>query len=116
MSEEKLSEATVAYDRQLGLAVYHLLVAGKSYGDIAEIDGMPGIDTMLEWFDHEPDFQHLVSLACADKAQALANEVKAIADSVDPANPAAVAKARLQCDVRMWLAGRHWPSKYGSCL
>lgn len=116
MSEKKPRKSTVAYSRQLGMAVYDALVAGQSYGDIAKIDGMPGIDTILEWFDHEPDFQHLVSLACADKAQALANEVKAIADSVDHANPAALAKARLQCDVRMWLAGRHWPSKYGSCL
>lgn len=116
MSKKKSGKPTVAYTRQLGLAVYHALAGGQSYGDISKTEGMPDIDTMLAWLDNEPEFDRLISLANVDKALSLAKEVKAIADNVDPASAAAVDKARLQCDVRMWLAGQHWPAKYGSCL
>lgn len=113
MSEKKLSKTTVAYTRQLGLTVYHALADGKTYAEIEGMAGMPDIDTMLEWFDNESDFRHLVSLSSADRATCLAREVKAIADGADTSNAAAVDKARLQCEVRMWLAGELWPSKYG---
>ncbi|WP_234262574.1 terminase small subunit-like protein [Klebsiella aerogenes] len=109
------NQLPVAYNRQLGLNVYYALADGKSYGDIAKMEGMPDIETMLVWLDNEAEFSHLVSLASADKAMSLANEIKDIADNADQSNPAAVEKARLQCDVRMWLAGQLWPSKYGSC-
>lgn len=109
-----MGKTTITYTRQLGLAVFHALAAGKSYGDIVETPGMPDFDTLQDWLDHEPDFQRLVSLANADKALSLADEVRAIADGADATSPAAVEKARLQCEVRMWLAGQLWPSKYGS--
>ena len=113
MSEKKMSKATVSYDRQLGIAVYQALADGSTYSEIEKMAGMPDINTMLGWFDNEPDFCHLISLAGADRAISLAREVKAIADGADASNTAAVDKARLQCEVRMWLAGHLWPSKYG---
>lgn len=113
MSEKKLGKTTVAYTRQLGLIAFNAISAGKSYAEIASMPDMPNLDVLGHWLDKEPDFQRLVLLARADRAQSLAAEVGAIADSVDVTQPAAVEKARLQCEVRMWLAGELWPSKYG---
>ena len=50
------------------------------------------------------------------RADRIAAEIHAIADHADESSPAAVNKARLQCDVRKWYLSHIMPEKYGDSV
>lgn len=96
----------------MGWRVFNQMKDGRSYGEVAAMPDMPDMDTIEKWLDAEPHFQRLISLARGCQAQDMVNEIKGIADNANPSNQAEIDKARLQCEVRMWLAERLYPSMF----
>ncbi|MGQ3662669.1 terminase small subunit-like protein [Citrobacter braakii] len=106
MSEKTSSKTTVAYTRQLGVIVYDAIIDGKSYVEIAEMDGMPDTTGLMVWLRTEKDFQDIVSAAREYQKARFIAEIQKIADSADPSIPGELEKARLQCEVKMWLVDK----------
>ena len=102
------------YDPDRAWRIFDQLKEGKSYAELAAMADMPDMDTLEKWLHTEPHFLRLVRLARGCQAQDNINEIKNIADNVSIDNPAAVEKARLQCEVRMWMAEQLYPLLYAS--
>lgn len=113
MKKVKTGEPAIGYSHQMGVAVFRAMSVGKALASVEGVDGIPNLDTLLEWANKEPDFCYLIALAKQERLTSLIEEVRAIADNADQTQPAAVEKARLQCEVRMWLAGELAPVKRG---
>ena len=87
---------------------------GESISEIAESPGMPSRELLNRWIVNDTHgagsrYAH----AREARADKIAREVFEIADKSDGGNPAAVNKARLQCDVRKWYLSKILPEKYG---
>ncbi|NDO80206.1 hypothetical protein CJP72_05265 [Citrobacter sp. NCU1] len=106
MSEKKNKKTTVAYDRQLGMIAYDAIIDGKSYSEIAEIDGMPDTAGLLEWQRDEREFRDIVAAARGYQRARMVTEIQEIADNADPTVPGELEKARLRCEVKMWMVDK----------
>lgn len=79
----------------------------------------PGSVQFLQWRSESDDFAHNYSRARQDGADAMADDVTDIADSVKDAgrdDSARVNAARLRCDARKWAASKLKPQSYADRL
>ena len=77
---------------------------------------MPSYPAIMEWLKVHSDFAAMYIKAREDQADALADEILDIADSVKDAGPTDSAKvnaARLRVDARKWVAAKLKPKVYG---
>ena len=93
--------------------VLELIADGYTTAEIAELAGIER-QTIAKWIASDTrgvgcSYAH----AREARADRIAREVFEIADKSDGESPAAVNKARLQCDVRKWYLSKILPEKYG---
>lgn len=86
-----------------------LLLEGESLRSICAMDGMPDKATVFRWLAAKPAFRDQYAKAKEDQAEALADEIVAIADDQDED----VQRSRLRVDARKWVAAKLLPKKYG---
>ena len=72
------------------------------------MSGMPGRQTVYQWFNLHPDFKDMYARAREERADLLADEVITIADTEEDPN-----KARVRIDARKWWAAKVNPKSYG---
>ena len=100
------------YSTSVGAAVFSGLATGFTLQQIASEPDMPEIGLLLEWLETSDELKRMVRQGRQFYVDSLTDELLVIADCVDASSPAAVEKARLQCETRMWLAERLNPSVY----
>jgi len=100
------------------------LSKGQSLNRICDLPHMPSIPTVWAWARERPDFFSAYMRAREDMAHTLFDQCIDIADDVSrdtiidelgnmSSNPTAVARAKLQIDTRMRIAGKISPKVYG---
>jgi hypothetical protein len=94
------------------MMVFFGLFDGLTLLQIAKEPDMPELALLLEWTETNDELKRLVRQGREYYVDSLVDELLVIADCADTSNPAAVDKARLQCETRMWLAERLNPSVY----
>ena len=88
-----------------------LLASGESLNSICKKTGFPNRSTVYRWLREHDEFRNNYARASDDRADGIFEEMIEIADTVDE-DAAAIAKARLQIDVRKWILGKMNPKKY----
>jgi hypothetical protein len=84
------------------------LVCGESLVRICKTPGWPSYTLVLQWLRADHEFRHDYGLSRIAQADFLADEIIEIADNCkDPQT------ARVQIDVRKWMAARLNPKRYG---
>lgn len=91
------------------------IAQGESLRGICADKGMPSITTVHKWLIEQPEFAKQYVRAREEQAEFYADQIVSIADEAI-ADPAYVAKARLQIDARKWKASKLAPKKYGDKL
>ena len=104
------------------------IAEGKSLRTICKPDDMPAISSIFEWRRTHPDFSERYEKAKQDCADAMAEDILAIADdssmdwaervdkdgnkyyAIDKDN---IQRSRLQVDARKWIAAKLKPNRYG---
>ena len=108
-----------ALDSEAPLLMLMVCDAVAKGGDVLPIAQAMGVRkrTLLRWIESDVDRAEQYKYAEQEWADELAKEVIEIADAVDPeAGAAAVPAAKLQCDVRLKLAAKLRPEKYGDSM
>lgn len=122
------------FTEDLAADICERLVNGESLRAICRDDAMPAISTVFKWLTEKPSFSDQYAKAKEEQAEALADEIVAIADeectmvrsSKHPGaakddeeelevvfDYTAVARNRLRVDARKWVASKLKPKKYG---
>jgi hypothetical protein len=94
----------------MALKICSFTVRGNSLERISRRNGMPSIDSMVEWQRRHPEFARLMDIARKARADLRAEQVVDIADA---ATPATERVARLRVDARKWDASKERPEKWG---
>lgn len=95
-------------------AVLTAIADGQTLTEIEKLPGMPKRQTLNTWIaTNAHGAADKYKAAREVRADRIADEIFAIADNADTSNPAAVQKARLQCDARRWYLSKIMPEKYG---
>lgn len=122
-----------SYTPELAAEICLLVSEGKSLRDIASIDGMPCVATIMNWcnsekINNEYKFLEQYMRAKEDYAEHIAEEIINIADHATndymvaqedgggigyKLNGEAIQRSRLRIDTRKWLAGKLKPKRYG---
>lgn len=99
-------------------AVLERMEQGSSAFRACKLEGVPFV-TFSAWIGNAPDLAEAYARAREGQIRRLAEEIEELADEPLPTNdrggldPAAVAKQRLQIDVRKWLLSKLAPKSYG---
>jgi hypothetical protein len=101
---------------ELGAYICDQMWRGRFLTVICSDPDMPDRRTVLNWAERYPDFRAAYQRARMALGDAVAEEAIAIADDNSDdvldglSNPAAVARAKLRCDVRRWIAAKFNPA------
>jgi hypothetical protein len=122
------------YSPEVVEAICERLALGESLRSICADDAMPAMSSVFKWLTEHPEFSAQYAHAREEQAEALADEIVAIADEEctmvraekhgakaddDDGNvevvfdATAVARNRLRIDARKWVASKLKPKKYG---
>ena len=114
------------YTPRLAAKVCARIAEGESVRAIAQAAGMPASATIYLWLNGREDFRSMYAAACEERADALVEEMLAIADDASadwrPAGKDGqdrafdrenLARAKLRIETRRWRAARLAPRKYG---
>lgn len=103
------------YTEKLAARICAGISAGKSLEAVCREPGMPCSQTVREWLRDPEKASFAASYARAreDQADALFDDIVAIADEAEGGDKAAINLARLRIDARKWVTGRMRPLKYG---
>ncbi len=103
------------YSQETADLICERLVSGESLRAICRDDEMPAISTVFRWLGLHPEFSEQYARAREEQAEALADEIVAIADKDSDGDDSAVlaARDRLRVDARKWVASKLKPKKYG---
>lgn len=120
------------YTPELATRICALIAEGNSLRAIAEMPGIPGKRTILEWLvsDKHPEFAHQYARARELQAEGAADEMIEISDTpllgvvetIKPDGSVEVRKEdmlghrKLQIDTRKWMLSKLLPKKYGDKL
>jgi hypothetical protein len=78
---------------------------------------MPNRAAVFRWLSKDEDFRNQYAHAREEQAEALADDIIAIADQYDTAKdalePDLIQRAKLRIDSRKWVASKLKPKKYG---
>jgi hypothetical protein len=115
-----------SYSPRLAAQICARIAAGEAVRAIAQTPGMPASSTIYLWLNTQEDFRLLHAAACEERADALAEEMVAIADDCSGDWKAGgkdgkervfdrenLARAKLRIETRRWRAARLAPRKYG---
>lgn len=97
------------YSPELAQQICTLLSEGASLRTITRMDGMPSMASVWKWIAEREDFQAMYATAKQESADALVEDMQAIADdeSLDPNS------RRIRVDTRKWIASKLKPKRYG---
>lgn len=105
------------YSQEIADLICERICDGKSLREICAADDMPARSTVFRWLSLHTEFSDQYARAKEDQADALFDEVLAIADQYDSAADKVdvdhINRARLRIDARKWMAGKLRPKKYG---
>jgi frataxin-like iron-binding protein CyaY len=113
------------YTQEIGDSICDRLAEGESLRSICRDDAMPAMSTVFRWLATDESFAEQYARAREEQADALADEIVAIADESDVAtkvdgeqvtlalDATAIARNRLRVDARKWVAAKLKPRKYG---
>ena len=96
------------YTKQTAIAICELIAGGLALKDVCEIEGMPCRAAVYKWLYQNEDFAGMYARAREERADLLADEIVAIADTEPDHN-----KARVRIDARKWWAAKVNPKKFG---
>jgi hypothetical protein len=116
--------AEETYSKEIADKICEEIIAGKTMIQICKAKGMPSARTVRRWLRRHPEFERAHWQARKLSAATLADEARDIADDVsgdvfedakgirrtDSGN---VNRARLQVDIRLKLASKYWPERFG---
>lgn len=117
-----------SYTQEMGDRICDRLAEGESLRAICRDDAMPAMSTVFKWLAQNADFAEQYARAREEQADALADEIVAIADETEvraqgegedvviTLDPTAIARNRLRVDARKWVAAKLKPKKYGDKL
>lgn len=116
------------YDRTAVMPeICRQIASGKSLRDIGKIEGLPCVDTIMQWASEDREFSEQYARAMEVRHELMAAELLEIADkgsndwmqSNDPENPGYslngehIQRSRLRVDTRKWLLSKLAAKKYG---
>jgi hypothetical protein len=113
------------YNSEIASAICALIIDNKRLREIAQMDGMPAVSTIMLWLGVHKAFSEQYAIAKAEQAELLADEMVSIADETNVIvkekdgftevvlDSTAVARNRLRIDTRKWIASKLLPKKYG---
>jgi hypothetical protein len=99
-----------SYDDLSAAKICERLSGGESLRSICADDDMPNRATVMRWLHGSPDFQEQYKLARQLGAEALADEVVALAMEATPGNANVV---RAKIDAVKWAAAHFAPRRWG---
>lgn len=106
-------------------AICDRLAEGESLRAICADESMPNRATVFRWLAADQSFSDQYARAREEQAEALADDIVAIADEAEvrtlgegdevviALDPTAIARNRLRVDARKWVAAKLLPKKYG---
>lgn len=95
------------------------ITLGDSLKKICSEEGMPNIATVFRWLTKHQEFRDNYARAKEEQAEALADEIVALADEPPPITATGatdsghVAWQRNRIEARKWVASKLKPKKYG---
>ena len=102
------------YSTDIADAICERLADGESLRAICSDDAMPCKAAVFRWLSERPEFADQYARAREEQAEALADELVAIADGPGGEDSAVLtARDRLRVDARKWVASKLKPKKYG---
>lgn len=105
------------YSPELAAEICRRLADGDSLVKICGEAGMPSRVTVYDWIDEYPEFGEAYNKARKRQAESYVDEAMQIADGVAGSDSGpAVGAARLQSDIRVKLAGKFNPERFGDKL
>jgi hypothetical protein len=103
--------STSSYTPEIGASICGKLCEGQSLRSICAAEGMPDKSTVMTWLHRHPDFRAMYIAARELGAEAMADEVIAIATAPMKAEDAPVVRVRL--DAVKWAAAKFAPKRWG---
>ncbi|WP_162651562.1 hypothetical protein [Lentilitoribacter sp. Alg239-R112] len=114
---DKLIGRPSDYSQETADYICEKLCEGESLRAICLPDDMPNRSTVFRWLSLHDDFSNQYARAKEEQAEALADDIIAIADQYDTAKdilePDLIQRAKLRIDSRKWVASKLKPKKYG---
>ena len=115
--KDKMSRPS-RYTEEMGDLICERLVGGLSIRQICEANDMPAMSTIFKWLADVKGFSEQYARAKQEQAEALADEIVAIADEPDWITTEKgvrdnVERSKLRVEARKWVAARLLPKKYG---
>jgi len=122
-NEKKSIGRPTDYSEELADCICEMLMDGISLRDICKRDDMPNRATVFRWLRKYEDFSDQYARARIEMADAIFDEVLAIADDCSQDrdvkgqfNHEHVQRSKLRIDARKWMAGKLRPKVYGEKL
>ncbi len=108
------------YTDEIAADICAQLSQGVSLRTVCKADNMPDASTVFRWLAANGDFREQYARAKAESADAMAEDMLAIADEIedkivgdDRSDGARVQAQKVRVDTRKWLASKLQPKKYG---
>lgn len=112
------------FNHDIADEICHRVSGGASVKTICASEGMPSMQTVFKWLREQPSFAENYTRATAERADAVFEEIFAIADDGsndtyvdDEGNERTdhdvINRSRLRIDARKWALARMAPKKYG---
>jgi hypothetical protein len=107
------------YTQEMADLICEKLCEGESLRAICLPDEMPNRSTVFRWLSLHEEFSNQYARAKEEQAEALADDIIAIADQYDQAieklegGTDHIQRAKLRIDSRKWVASKLKPKKYG---
>ncbi|RVH87752.1 hypothetical protein CN204_04265 [Sinorhizobium meliloti] len=105
------------FTQEIADTICERIADGESLRSICNGEDMPNKATVFRWLAVHDVFRDQYARARETQADALFDDVLAIADQYDSAsdaiNPDLIQRAKLRIDTRKWMAGKLRPKKYG---
>jgi hypothetical protein len=103
--------STSAYTPEIGASICAQLCEGQSLRSICEAEGAPDKSTVMAWLHRHEDFRRMYIAARELGAEAMADEVIAIATA--KMAPEDVPAVRIRLDAVKWAAAKFAPKRWG---
>jgi hypothetical protein len=116
--------AEETYTQEIADKICEEIVAGKTMIQICQMKDMPSARTVRRWLRRHPEFERAHWQARKLSAATLADEARDIADDtssdrysdakgISRTDIGAINRARLMVDIRLKLASKYWPERFG---
>jgi len=100
------------FSPELAASICEMLSEGMSLRTVCKHEGMPAMSQIFNWLNLYPSFQEQYTRAKEEAADALSEDIQAIADGTLKGTYDPMA-ARVAIDAYKWTASKLKPKKYG---